>query len=308
MPTDTHPPLATSPHPVPRTALGGLAFYGLQLTLRTEKPLKDHFHGNVLRGWLGQSLLNAVNCPYPEPRCLDCKRRHDCAFPQVFKPELLQESRLPPFLIHRWQRHEADAHRLTVTVIVLATALPHLLTWLLALHGAAGKQPLGEAGAVSLIQAVDLGSETVLLDATAATPLPARFAWQPLALRYPPRLVGDATLTIRIVDLFASKHSTADDLFGLALRTRLQRLIKDYGDGTRLDYAAPLWRVRRNGLRLAVKPLDDRRSVRGWRGELVIDQLTPLGRDLLALGYYLHVGAQTSCGLGGFTWRIDTKK
>ncbi len=275
-------------------SLGKLRFYGIVITLRTEKPMVMQFHGNHLRGVLGQALIDAF-CPFDELQCLSCDRSHTCPVPQVFKPELIHSQRLPPFVIHRWTL-DSSQHEMTFTLILMDAILHFALDWLVALHGYRGN--FGAFGAFELVHIEDLQSKGVIYDGQFLKQIPLT----PVQV-FPQH--GE-TVIVKIVDAFVTKHNEAD-VFLHALRSRIQRLINEYGDGTRLDYQEPCWQIAKNELRFVVKPIDERRKVRGWRGELVLEALTPLGRQLLALGQYLHAGAQTTVGLGGFSVRAQTK-
>jgi len=252
----------------------GLRVYGLQLVLPV--PSLRVFPGHFLRGILGRVLFDTV-CPFSatgeDSLCPTCSLRDRCAYPRVFKP--VAPEQLAPFWLHGWSYRQG---LLTANWHVLEDVRPHLEAWL---HGLSRRFPAIE-----------------VRDATTGLELAGRNRVACLDLQPLPEPVrpGSACLLHMITPL-VSKHS-ADPLHG-ALRTRVQRLIQQYGDGARLPIEETPWQIQV----LADAPMAmrlGRRHVQGHLYSLRLTDLTPDAADLLAWGQRLQAGGHTSIGCGAY--------
>ncbi len=110
-------------------------------------------------------------------------------------------------------------------------------------------------------------------------------------------------MTLTLHNPLVTKHAGGDPLWP-ALRTRLQRLVNDFGNGQRLPQDLP-WHVVAASLHTVTIPrgTDTRRPITGLKGTLRLIDVTSSGRDLLAAGTLLHAGAEAVMGFGTFSWR-----
>jgi hypothetical protein len=279
------------------TEYHGLSCYGLRIALHAQRPMKPMgHHGSWLRGVLGHALFRG-HCIHPQPACADCALRASCPYPGVFKPHLLPgKERLPSYLVHDW-RVVPDDRTLWVTLVLVGTAVRHAAGWIRHLAAHAESLDMGGAGAGRLGRVRDLASGGLVFDNGAFR---RDATLSPLAMPVPPA----RELTLKLVTPLVSKHdSAADPLLG-PLRTRIQRLVNEHGDGERVCSGEPPWRIVERDLRVTVIPrgTDTPRKVRGSKGTLRLTALTAEGAFLLAAGHYLHAGAETSLGFGRYAW------
>jgi len=85
------------------THFHGIQCYGLRFNLSVANPLPPRrYYGSWLRDFLGQALFSGA-CIYSKAQCNHCALRGQCAYPQVFRPDLLaDEQRLPGYVLHDW--------------------------------------------------------------------------------------------------------------------------------------------------------------------------------------------------------------
>lgn len=275
----------------PLTIWRGLAVGGLDVEVATERPLPaPGYAGGALRGLLGRALARQV-CPLPTPECGGCGLRVGCAYALAFKPATLPGAGavLPGYLPHGWQvRTGSRVLRLRLRLFGPGLALAG--TFAQALVTAAPALDWAGGGAGQVLALRDAGSGQPYRAGAPLTPLP----WPVLPA---------AAAQVRLLTPLSTKHGGADPLWP-ALRTRLQRLVKLYGDGSVLvDPSAPApWRLVSARLRpeALARGGAHERLARGWRGGLTLADLTPPGRELLAAGLLLHAGADTSLGFGRY--------
>ena len=278
------------------TGWRGLAVGALELEVETERPLPAIEHaGAALRGLLGRALSRQV-CPLPQPACAGCALRAGCAYPLAFKPATLpgDEARLPGYLPHAW-RVPTGGRRLGLRLHLFGPGLAQAGTIAQALCAAAAELDWAGGGGGRVLRLHDAGSGRPFAADAPLTPLP----W--------PVLPAGGPVQVRLCTPLATKHAGADPLWP-ALRTRLQRLVKLYGDGSALDLppaAQAPWRLVSAQGRTVGLPRNGEhaRLARGWRGRLTLAELTPQAAELLAAGLLLHAGADTTLGFG----RIDVK-
>ncbi len=274
-----------------------VAAFGLRVQMRALRPIAPlGHHGSWLRGVLGHALFRGV-CLFDQPQCERCAQRGTCPYPQVFKPSSLPgRDRLPGYVLHDWQM-PAGRRDYSFTLVLIGSAARHAATWLRHLVDQAPRLTMNGAGAGDVLQIQDLASGTPLLQSGRFVP---GTGLHPLI----PPPVAAGPVSVRLLTPLVTKHSGPDPLLG-PLRTRLQRLANDYGDGARLVTSeTPPWRVTGMDLRTAVVPrgTDTPRRVGGQKGSLLLDEVNDEGRHLLALGYYLHAGAETSLGFGRYQY------
>ncbi len=258
----------------------GLRVYGLQLECPI--PSGERFYGHHLRGVLGRALFDTV-CLYArqgghDTACAGCTLQTRCAYPQAFKP--VAADRLPPYWLHGWHIVE---DRLQYHWFMLEAALPHLEAWLYGLqrHWQQHQDGTLRVGNVGHDVPVFAG-RTLRLDAL--TPIS-------------PPAIPSATCHLHTITPLISKHG-GDPLYG-PLRTRLQRLIQLYGDGTLLPIEQQPWVCST----VTQQPVTLNLPGRVWRGHhyrLHLSHITESARSLLQWGQYLHAGGHATAGCGAF--------
>lgn len=250
-------------------------FHGLELfgqELRFDAPGQGPgFPGAAWRGLLGQALFDSV-CPHPAPVCASCPSAGGCPYPSLFKP--LADAALTPFWLHGWQRRG----RLWRVEIRWLGRDRHFAVgeWLAALARDDLNMTFG-------------GAPVKLSPPSATSPIERR----PLVAQAPPT----RRCRVRFLTPLVSKHH-GDPLFG-ALRTRIQRLVQQHGDGTTLSNPKRPWQCRVLGERARRIPLA-RRVLTGTLWELELQDIDPDAWALLCAGVELHAGGQTGLGCGHY--------
>lgn len=276
------------------TNFHGLSCYGLRFLLETARPLPARgYHGSWLRGLLGHALFRGV-CLYSEPHCSECALRGQCAYPQIFKPHLLpSQQRLPSYLLHDWQV-KTHSRQVGVVLILVANAVRYAETWITQVATQITNLEMGGGGAGRLLQVTDLATAEVIFGEGRFKP---QVTLTPLNF-LPTRR---STISIRFLTPLVSKHQHQDPLLA-PLRTRLQRLVNDYGNGDQLSLETTLWRINQLQLRNTVIPrgIEQPRHIRGRIGTIELSEVTKQGALWLAVGQYVHAGGETSLGFGRF--------
>jgi len=194
-------------------ALFGLVVHGLDISLNTARALPRRVHhGGWLRGVVGHALQRG-NCVMETPDCGGCALREGCAYPQLFRPQMLpgHESHLPPYVIHDW-RLLRDDPGIRFQVLLLGAAVNHAENLIRQLDTQAPKLDMGGGGPGRVGTVRDLGSGEVIF---AAGCFRKGAVLRPLS---PPPVEG--AVTVRLLTPLVSKHDHADPLFA-PLRTRL---------------------------------------------------------------------------------------
>jgi hypothetical protein len=258
----------------------GLDLFGLELRF-SPAGRGSGFAGAAWRGLMGQSLFRAA-CSYPAPACGNCPAAGSCAYPGLFKP--LAEAALPPFWLHGWQ-HRQDGWR--VQVRWLGDRRFALGEWLAGL-GNGNPDQIYDGVPVRLECAATVGT------GKAAWRRDAGWLAPPAALPLTPPAPQEVC-RVRFVTPLVSKHS-GDPLFG-ALHTRLQRLVRQHGDGTVLPRPDSPWHCRVIAQKTRHVPLA-RRALSGTEWDLELSQIAPAAWESLWAGAELHAGGQTGMGCG----------
>lgn len=269
-------------------SLRGLDIFGLDLRF-AGGGRGNGFAGAAWRGLLGQALCGAV-CPFPAPACATCPSAAGCAYPELFKP--VHESLLAPFWLHGWRRSQAG-WVLGIRWLGAGHA-PAVGEWLAALGRAGAGLAFGGAS-TTLVGAEAAGSRSSAWTPAQGLRLPLR----PLALSDPGS--PPAACRVRFVTPLVSKHA-GDPLFG-PLHTRLQRLVRQHGDGSPLPRPAQPWRCRVAASKAVRIPLA-RRVLAGALLDLELDEIDPDAWRMLCAGQELHAGGQAGMGCGQY--RIET--
>ena len=102
---------------------------------------------------------------------------------------------------------------------------------------------------------------------------------------------------VRFVSPLVSKH-TGEPLFG-ALYTRVQRLVRQHGDGTDMPRPAQPWRCRVLNKKVIRIPLA-RRWLAGTVWDLELREIDADAWWILRAGSELHAGGQTGIGCGQY--------
>jgi len=264
-----------------------LACYGVRLQIQfTSAITQQSFLGYALRGLLGRALFNAV-CIYPQAQCTQCILRESCAYPQLFKPSELNsaQTRLPGYVIHDWSLTE-NRCSLHMTLLVFGSAVRYLEITLKSLMRIDGHIQLLGARQGRIIHMLDVGSERQLLHPNQRAKV--------MPIKIMPNYTSQ--LSICLQTPLATKHQQQDFLFA-ALRTRLRRLLVDYGQG---DWSreVPVWKVINQQLHTTRITVNARRQLSGVLGTLYLDEISPEAFRLLSLGQYIHAGADAVAGMG----------
>lgn len=208
-----------------------------------------------------------------------------CAYPLLFKP--IDETRLPPFWLHGWQRHRGSWQ---VGIRWLGDRWPAIGEWLAAL--ARDGTGLDFDGAPLRLERADpIDGGRLAWQSASGWHLPPR----PLALEHEGRPPDRCQVVFRTP--LVSKHA-GDPLFG-ALHTRLQRLVMEHGDGSPLPRPSRPWDCRVLDRKDRHIPLA-RRRLSGSEWLLELSAIDPVVWPLLVAGTELHAGGQTGMGCGHY--------
>ena len=279
--TSLHLHMQTSPTDRP-TRWHGLEVFGLDLHFASAAR-GGGYAGAAWRGLLGHALSRAV-CTHPAPVCAACPSAGACAYPALFKPT--DAAALPPFWLHGWQRGRG---RWRLGIRWLGPQHYAVGEWLNAL-GDEDPERRFDGAPVLLERATHANGDAVAWRAGSGLSAPA-----PLPLlrsETPP-----AACRISFLTPLVSRHG-GDPLHG-ALHTRLQRLVRQHGDGSDLERPERPWECRVLGQKVRRIPLA-RRMLAGTEWELELTHIDPAAWQLLNVGSELHAGGQTGLGCGHF--------
>ena len=293
----------------------------LRLTVRVEAPLHlPPYAGSMLRGAFGHALLALT--PLPHEGGKPCALQATCPYCQVFAPpalathELQKFSQMPaPFVIEPptdGARRLAAGERFSFGLVLMGRALTHLpallQAWTHALRRGLGVQH----SRCTLVEVVAEQSTQSLLERSAQS------AFCAAALPALPSLGTQATLhlTSPLRLQLQGKPALAHNLDARSLLVTLARrwqLLLDMHlgadapqqDFTRLTAQASTIRLVSEGLqwfdwgRFSQRQQQEMKFG-GLLGQLQLHgDLAPFA-ELLHLGQWLHVGKNTSFGLGGY--------
>ncbi len=249
-------------------------------------PSPDYL-GPQIRGILGQALF-AQTCPFTTANCRSCTLAAHCHYPNVFKP--LDPTALPAYILHDWW---LSGQTLAVTVLLLGKASTSTEPWVRGLHRQLPNLAWFGKRGMRLEQVVDWRSGSCLFERGKFTRAQLTFCdvW--------PSAVGQNS-EIKFITPLASKHQQADPLIG-ALKTRLQRLRNQFGDGEDFAIDGPLWHcqiVMQQSVKLTLG--NPSRQVAASYYKLQLNHIDTIGSQLLGAGLWLHAGAQTGIGLGRY--------
>lgn len=287
------------------------------------------FAGSTLRGVFGRALRASV-CVTGKTDCDGCPLLASCPYAAIFEPRpsagcnFFQEfSQIPrPYVIEppEWgEKHYVPGERLSLHLVLAGRALDQLPLILWAFHKALS-QGVGKGdGTAALVQVAHVvdGHETVILDGPSG-----KIAEHDTSVPSAP-VTGDA-VTLRFNSPLRlqnqGRRATADEYTPrrllMALVRRIALMCEFHGDGP---------------LPLAFKVLDKQADALGsqkclqWRDwtryssrqqqKMVLGgavgtwrltgDLTPF-LPFLQLGEWLHVGKETTFGLGGYRLEIET--
>lgn len=253
-------------------------------------PPREDFAGSRLRGILGRALFSEV-CPYETARCAQCVAAPYCDYVRVFKP--LDAVALPAYVLHNWQFRGNVA---SVSVLLIGAAHQAAEAWV---RGLEKQLPVadwwGQRG-MRLLWVNDWHTGKRVFDQGKFVDQ-ARLA---VAERFPS---VPADPEVFFVTPLLSKHQDADPLRA-PLKTRLQRLRNQYGDGEQIDRSAP-WScevVSKRPVKWVLGPSERPLACHFLR--LKLTDVNPEGAALLGAGLWLHAGGQTGLGLGRYRLEI----
>lgn len=254
-------------------------------------PPRAVYVGSRLRGILGHALFSEV-CPYPEARCQHCAIAPYCDYTRVFKP--VDATALPAYVLHDWSLSENVC---SVTVLLIGAARQSCEPWIRGLNTQLPVLDWWGRGGMQLLRVLDWHSGKILFNRgkfVAESRLTVAQRW--------PSIEGD--VEVYFVTPLVSKHQN-DDPLAAALKTRIQRLRNQYGDGEQLGQST-YWSCQV----LVKRPanLIVGRNERRLSGNFFSLKLTNVGQEgaaLLGAGLWLHAGGQTGLGLGRY--RLEVK-
>jgi hypothetical protein len=272
------------------THFHGIHCYGLRFSLSVVHPLPPRrYYGSWLRDFLGQALFSGT-CIYSNPQCTNCALRGQCAYPQVFQPSLLQQA-LPAYVLHDWHV-SPNRQSFWFSLIFIGSAVRFAEAWIN--HIAAYVSSEG-----CLEQVRDLATRRVLF-------INGRFKRRARLspLNFVP--LDNSQVLIKMVSPLVSKYQHSDLLLA-ALRSRLQRLVNDYGNGDNLFLDTIPWRISQLHLHPTIIPRSAEQdySRAGKLGTIVLSQVSSEGAAWLAAGQFLHAGGGCEYGVWSFFsfWR-----
>jgi len=106
---------------------------------------------------------------------------------------------------------------------------------------------------------------------------------------------------IKMLSPLVSKYQHSDLLLA-ALRSRLQRLVNEYGNGDNLFLETIPWRISQLHFHTTIIPRSAEQDYSrvGKLGTIELSQLSSEGAAWLAAGQFLHAGGDVSIGCGRF--------
>lgn len=271
-----------------------MSVYGLQISgvvLRWKiphTPPEKQYLGGVLRGILGHSLFGEV-CPYDQTQCENCVRIRSCHYPLIFKP--IEPDELAAYVLHDWK---IEDNHINVTLLFFNQAYQGIESWI---KGLKYQLPLlewfGKTG-MALFSVKDWQTGKAIFSRNRFVKNAQVTTLKTLSP------VSDSQRVIFRTPLL-TKHQHDDPLFS-ALRTRLQRLRLQFGDGQHFELDnVTVWQCNVLKKVKTVFELGGKRRVCAYYYDLQLSTLHEEAKILLALGSLLHVGGQTSFGLGHYT-------
>jgi len=270
------------------THFHGIQCYGLRFNLSVAVPLPPRrFYGSWLRDFLGQALFNGV-CIFSNPQCNQCALRGQCAFPQVFNPSLLSSEQhpLPGYVLHDWHV-SPNRHSFWFSLIFISSAVRFAEPWINHINNYMSSKG-------RLEQVRDLGTRRVLF-------INGRFKRRARLspLNFVP--LDNSQVLVKMLSPLVSKFQHSDP-FLASLRSRLQRLVNEYGNGDNLFLETKPWRMSHLNLHPIIIPrcAEQVYSRSGKLGTMELSQVSRDGALLLAAGQFLHAGGDVSIGCGRF--------
>jgi len=262
--------------------------YGVDIVMQFANPITSRsWLGYALRGMLGRSLFDSV-CINAQPRCEQCALRDTCAYPQVFKPAELGAgvTRLPAYVVHDWSLDESR-YSIRFSVLIFGTAVSYLEGWLQGLLRQNGELNLAGAKQGRIVKISDFESSAPLMHGQRLMNTVS-----PIKITHS----DTSHVVVKLQTLTATKHIGDQFLFA-ALRTRLRRLLADYGQGDwRKENVG--WVVQKSDLKKYRVQVNEKRQLNGVIGQLSLVDIHPDAFALLSLGQFTHVGRDCVAGLG----------
>lgn len=111
-------------------------------------------------------------------------------------------------------------------------------------------------------------------------------------------------MEVHFITPLVSKHHYNDPLMA-ALKTRIQRLRNQFGDGVRFERANEYWQCQiksKRSLNLILSQNERRLACHYY--SLKLAKISVEGAELLGAGLWLHAGGQTGLGLGRYCIEI----
>jgi hypothetical protein len=249
-------------------------------------PLSSYYLGGVLRGILGHALFSQV-CIHPVAQCQNCLLAPQCQYQTFFKPN--NDNTLAAYVLHDWK---IEHDEIAVTILVLNSATSAVESWIRGLQAQLPKLEWFGRKGMKLNTVQDWQSGDFIYRH-------GRFMKKArlYPLEYLPP-IGN-TARIQFITPLISKHQHDDPLIA-PLRTRLQRLRNQFGDGgvfSLTDYwQSDILKKKKIAFELGNK----KRPVQGDYYDLVLRDISDDAQLLLSVGTFLHAGGQTSFGLGRY--------
>jgi hypothetical protein len=254
-------------------------------------PPRDYYIGSRIRGILGHALFSQV-CSYPGARCQQCAVAPYCDYTRVFKP--IDPAALPAYVLHDWQ---LTGDTLAVTVLLIGAAQQAAEHWIRGLDTQLPTLDWWGRTGMQLQRVTDWRSGNTLFSGgkfTARARLTPVESW--------PYFCGD--VEVHFITPLASKHQGKEPLQA-ALKTRVQRLRNQFGDGAQFERFSEYWHCQTLSQQTVELILSQKeRRVTCHYYTLKLSRINEEGAALLGAGLWLHAGGQTGLGLGRYRLEI----
>jgi hypothetical protein len=297
-----------------------------RFTFRVEKPIRlPDYAGSTLRGAFGHAL-RSVNCVTKEKECKGCPLIAQCPYAQVFSPHdiprenmaLHLQNQIPvPYIIEaplRQGRSYLEGEELSFDMVLMGDALTHLAVIILAWRRAFLRGIGNGDGTASIVKVSHCGLTEATIyseDAPLIVPhitqvIPPRFTQPedvhlhfltPLRLQQQGKVVSPRDMTASIFLRQLIRRVTMQiqlqqpDAFSIEKIRELNALADQVQDERRLQW--------QDWSRFSSRQ-NQKMTLGGLTGHMLLKNVPVELLPLINIGQYLHLGKETSFGLGGY--------